>query len=212
MLFIFDWDGTLSDSADKIVACVQAAAVDTGLEVLDDHTIKNIIGLGLNEALHTLYGNMDTHVSRDFVHAYATHFKERDKVPSAFFPRVMETLNQLRDQKFKLAVATGKSRKGLDRVLANLNLEDYFHYTRCADETKSKPHPLMLEELINEAGCSVSNAVMVGDTEWDMLMADRIGMKKIAVSHGAHEVDRLKKLKPDMLIDQFDEILNWRFD
>lgn len=211
MLYIFDWDGTISDSADKIVACVQAAARDESLPVLDAATVKNIIGLGLKEATDTLYPNLDEAKAKQFAQAYSKHFIERDTVPSPFFPNVMHVLTRLRDDRFKLAVATGKSRKGLSRVLHNLELTNYFDFSRCADETASKPHPLMLEELVAEAGCTVDQAVMIGDTEWDMKMADNIGMKKIAVSYGAHTPERLQNCSPDMFVDDFAHILDWRF-
>lgn len=211
MLYIFDWDGTVSDSTDKIVTCVQAAARDVSLPELDSETVKNIIGLGLKEAINTLYPNIDEDTAQHFTRAYSGHFIDRDTVPSAFFPNVISVLNQLRDDNFKIAVATGKSRKGLDRVLSNLNLSTFFDYTRCADETASKPHPLMLEQILTEAQCDVDQAVMVGDTEWDMKMADNIGMRKIAVSYGAHTPERLYECSPDMLTDDFIRILEWQF-
>lgn len=211
MLFIFDWDGTISDSASKIVFCMQAAARDVGIEVLDEDPIKNIIGLGLSEAVQTMYPGVDADTEERLRKAYSAHFVEQDQVPSSFFPGVMDTLEHLRDSHYTLAVATGKSRRGLDRVLGNLKLDTFFHFSRCADETESKPSPLMLQQLVDEAGVGVSDAVMVGDTEWDMVMADNIGMKKIAVSYGAHSKQRLKACAPDMLTDDFSSIKKWRF-
>lgn len=209
MLFIFDWDGTISDSASKIVGCVRAAAVDTGLPSLDDDAIKNIIGLGLSEACQMLYPGIDEHTERQFRSAYSTHFTERDKVPSPFFPNVMNVLETLKSEGHCLAVATGKSRKGLDRVLRNLQLDDFFDFSRCADETASKPDPLMLIELLNVSATPVEQSVLVGDTEWDMVMADNANMKKIAVSYGAHTPERLEHFKPERLISDFREVLDW---
>lgn len=105
-----------------------------------------------------------------------------------------------------MAVATGKSRAGLDRVLAALNMQDFFHSSRCADETLSKPHPLMLEELLSEFGLSAHQAVMVGDTEFDMQMAENAAMPRIAVSYGAHHIDRLRAFKPLACLDLFADI------
>ena len=210
MFYIFDWDGTISDSADKIVSCVQGAAIDLNLPLLDDKPIKNIIGLGLSEAIQMLYPGLDSESERLFKEAYSTHFVE-DQTPSPLFPGAMETLTQLRENRSIIAVATGKSRKGLDRVLESHDLQDFFHYTRCADETASKPNPLMLAELISLAGVNVNEAVMIGDTEWDMRMADNIGMSKIAVSFGAHEKHRLLDCAPDLFVDEFSDILDWRF-
>lgn len=208
MFLIFDWDGTLSDSAAKIVSCMQAASKDTGLEWRDDDAIRNIIGLGLPEAVRTLYPDVNLEELTMFQRRYSEHFRERDKKPSPFFPTVMETLTILRDKGYCLAVATGKSRQGLNRVLNNLKLNDFFHHSRCADETASKPDPLMLKELMEESGYCLNEAIMVGDTEWDMVMADNIGMKKIAVSYGAHSVSRLASFNPNHMIHSFHEILD----
>lgn len=212
MFFIFDWDGTISNSASKIVACMQQAAKDCGLEVLNDETIRNIIGLGLPEAIQALYPAIDARQAQALRDGYADHFVKNDVKPSPFFPGVMDTLNALKSQGFILAVATGKSRKGLDRVLDNLELNSFFHGSRCADETASKPHPLMLSELLAEFEVSAEQAVMVGDTEYDMAMAAELNMPRIAVSYGAHHIDRLKNYAPNMCIDDFSQILNWQFD
>ncbi|MFL0809443.1 MAG: HAD-IA family hydrolase [Agarilytica sp.] len=209
MLYIFDWDGTISDSAPKIIACMQKAAEDAGLDVLDDHTIKNIIGLGLPEAIHALYPEITPNKAEALRLNYVDHFVNDDVNPSPFFPGVMETLHQLLDQGHMLTVATGKSRKGLNRVWQNLSMESFFHGSRCADETASKPNPLMLEELLLEFDVSVEEAVMIGDTEYDMAMAHSLGMKKIAVSYGAHHIDRLKNYEPVLCVDEFDKILSW---
>lgn len=209
MLYIFDWDGTISDSASKIIRCMQLAAEDSGLPVLDDHLIRDIIGLGLPEAIERLYPEVEAHFHERLRDHYAAHFIREDTQPSAFFPGVLATLQHLHAAGHYLAVATGKSRKGLDRVLQNLDLEDFFHASRCADETASKPDPLMLQELLDEFALSVDDAVMIGDTEFDMAMAERIGMRKIAVSYGAHPVSRLQKYSPVLCVDDFCEILRF---
>lgn len=211
MFYIFDWDGTLSNSTAKIVYCMQLAAEDSELEVLDDAVIKNIIGLGLPEAIETLYPYLDQAKALQLKQHYASHFVRQDTKPSPFFPGVMDTLKALKSDGHLLAVATGKSRRGLDRVLANLGLEDFFHGTRCADETASKPHPLMLSELLEQFEVKVDDAVMVGDTEYDMAMAAQISMPRIAVSYGAHHVDRLRVYDPVLCLDEFQQILAWQY-
>jgi len=207
LLFVFDWDGTLSDSTAKIVGCMQRAAEDLNLPALVDEQIKEIIGLGLPEAIARIYpmvGEGDQKRLRD---QYSKRFVEADQQPSPFFPGAMDTLTALRDRGHYIAVATGKSRRGLNRVLGNLQLEGFFHSSRCADETASKPHPLMLNELLAELDCKAVNALMVGDTEFDMEMAQRAGMPRVGVSFGAHSVDRLQAYQPIRCIDALDELL-----
>lgn len=209
MLFIFDWDGTISDSAEKIIGCMQAAAREVGLSVLAPNTIKNIIGLGLPEAIYSLYPEASEDEAEALREHYAAHFIKNDITPSPFFPNVQDTLEKLLEYGHTLTVATGKSRKGLDRVWRNLNMEAFFHGSRCADETASKPDPLMLSELLEEFSVSVEEAVMVGDTEYDMAMAQAIGIPRIAVSYGAHHIDRLRAYEPILCCDDFQEILNY---
>jgi phosphoglycolate phosphatase len=190
---------------------MQEAAHELKVPERSDDEIKNIIGLAMREAMLTLYPSMkdsEIHVFRD---AYSKIYLHYDAVPSELFPGAMETMHTLKDQSAKLAIATGKSRKGLDRILKSLKLEAFFDFSRCADETASKPDPLMLNELLTEAEVPLKDAVMIGDTEWDMKMADRAGMRKIAVDYGAHTKERLQSCSPDMLISRFDAILDWRF-
>ena len=211
MLFIFDWDGTLLDSADRIVMVMQRAAGDCGHVVLTQTAIKNIIGLGLPEALLALYPDLPDAERARLQAAYSRRFVESEEVPCEFFPGVRETLEQLRADGHRLAVATGKSRRGLTRVLAGLGMSDYFDATRCADETRSKPHPQMLHELLAELAVPVSRAVMVGDTEYDMAMAREAGMPRVAVDYGAHAVERLLAYEPGLVLSQFPELLAWRW-
>ena len=211
MLFIFDWDGTLSDSKAKITKAMQLAAQDMGWAPLDDHLIHNIIGLGLPEAIHRLYPDVDLVERQRLRDVYAIHFLSLDEArPSDFFPGVMDTLHRLKADGHTLTIATGKSRKGLDRIFGVLGVGQFFHATRCADETASKPDPLMLEELLREFSVDAGDAVMIGDTEYDMEMARLIGMPRIAVSYGAHHIDRLHSYRPEMCLDQFDQLLAWK--
>lgn len=211
MLFIFDWDGTLLDSADRIVAVMESAIADRGLPPLPQAAIKNIIGLGLPEALRALYPDLPAVELLELQSAYSRRFVESEAVPCNFFPGVLETLECLRVGGNRLAVATGKSRRGLTRVLTGLGMSDYFDASRCADETQSKPHPQMLHELLVELAVPAGSAVMVGDTEYDMAMALAAGMPRVAVDYGAHAVERLLPYQPGLVLSDFTRLLDWRW-
>ena len=203
-LLIFDWDGTLSDSLSRIAFCMQRAAEDCDLEPLAEQQVHEIVGLGLREALQQLYPLLDDDaLIASVIERYSHHFVNNDQVPSPFYPYVMESLQAFRDQGYQLAVATGKSRRGLNRVLKEKGLEGFFHGSRCADETRSKPHPLMINELLAEFRLQPNRAVMVGDTEYDMEMAQRAGVPRLAVSYGAHSRDRLQRYQPFATLDCF---------
>jgi len=209
MLLIFDWDGTVIDSTGKIIRCIQAAIEVNGLPYRDAVAVQNIIGLGLPEAIRELFPAISARDIECLREAYARVFKEEDRVPCSFFPGVEETFGQLREAGHSLAVATGKSRRGLSRVLANLDMADFFDSTRCADETQSKPHPQMLIEILEELDYPAEEAVMVGDTEFDLKMAQNAGVAGIAVSYGAHSLERLQVCEPVLSIDRFDSLLSW---
>lgn len=210
MLLIFDWDGTLSDSTGLITRAMQQSAEDLGWPIPEAAAVQNIIGLGLPEALHLLFPEQDDEGHGRLRDRYRSNYLRADQAqPSELFPGVMETLTRLRDDGHQMAVATGKSRVGLDRVLKVMGLDGFFHATRCADETASKPHPLMLHQLLEAFRVEPSSAVMVGDTEYDMEMGRRAGMDRIAVSYGAHTIDRLHPYEPALCLDQFDELLRW---
>ena len=209
MLFIFDWDGTIIDSTAKIARCLAEAISDAGLPERSEAERKAIIGLGLDEAIRRLFPDIEPQQLIELRAGYSKHFINADQLPCSFYPSVLETLERLKADGHVLAVATGKSRRGLDRVLANLNMQDFFHITRCADETASKPNPLMLEQILNELDVEVGDAVMIGDTEYDLEMAKFAGMRSIGVSYGVHHVDQLLRHRPQRVIDRFDELLVW---
>ncbi len=210
MFFIFDWDGTLSDSTGLIVRAMQQSADDLGWAVPEDKAVQNIIGLGLPEALRMLFPEQGEQGHARLRDRYREHYLRGDQErPSELFPEVMETLVKLRDAGHPMAIATGKSRVGLDRVLKSMDLEGFFRATRCADETASKPHPLMLHQLLEELRADPIEAVMVGDTEYDMDMGRRAGMERIAVSYGAHEIHRLHPYEPALCLDRFGTLLEW---
>lgn len=211
MLFIFDWDGTLCDSTAIITLAMQQAAQELGWDIPEDHEVHNIIGLGLPEAVAQLYPQTDAKACVELQHAYRRRFLELDaKQPPELFPSVQETLECLRQDGHSLAIATSKSRAGLERMLTGLGMASYFHGSRCADETASKPHPLMLNELLTEFATPAAEAVMIGDTEYDMAMARAIAMPRIAVSYGAHCPERLHLYEPELCVDRLSQILQWR--
>jgi len=207
MLVIFDWDGTLLNSLAKIAHCMQLAAEDAGLEPRSEPEVRGIIGLGLAEAIATLYPDSEPAPLDVLKERYSHHFLIKDSRPCELYPGVRETLEQLKSDGHQIAVATGKSRRGLNRVLGNLGWESHFHATRCADETRSKPHPLMLTELLTETGVGVEEALMVGDTEFDLSMAAQLGMRRVGVRYGAHPEDRLSRHKPEAIVDSVSEVL-----
>jgi phosphoglycolate phosphatase len=206
MLFIFDWDGTLCDSTGKIVRSMQQAAKQLRLPELEDTQVLDIIGLGLPEAVNRLYPDISTQHAEALRTTYSEHFLHHDQTPMPLFEGVEETLHQLRDGGYRLAIATGKSRRGLERVLDGLGMRHFFHGSRCADETLSKPDPRMLLELLEEFRFRAEDAVMVGDTEYDMEMARRAQTLSVAVSYGAHHIERLRPYEPKLCIDRFVEI------
>lgn len=211
MLYIFDWDGTLSDSTGTIVSAMQRAADELRWRVPETEAVRNIIGLGLPEALRELYPEVAESDWGQIRDGYRKHYLALDQEnPAELYPRVLDSLDKLRREGHTLTIATGKSRAGLDRVLARLELDGFFHASRCADETASKPDPLMLQELLDQFALPARDAVMVGDTEYDMEMGRRVSMPRLAVSYGAHHIDRLRPYEPELCMDCFSEILRWR--
>lgn len=205
-LLIFDWDGTISDSVARIAKCMQMAAREYSQPVPEYADVAEIVGLGLHEATLRLFPSSSHYEASLLQASYSKHYRAEDQRPCDFFTGVMDTLEELRAEGYQLAVATGKSRAGLDRVLKALDMEGFFHSSRCADETLSKPNPLMLEELLTEFGVSAQQAIMVGDTEFDMQMAENAAMPRIAVSYGAHHIDRLRAFNPLACVDLFADI------
>ncbi|CAK0766309.1 phosphoglycolate phosphatase [Gammaproteobacteria bacterium] len=206
-LIIFDWDGTLIDSEGHIVSCFQKAACDLGLPPLTYAAVRNIIGLGLMESCAVLLPSLDEAGQLKLVDRYRYHyFQESTHDSSHLFPEVEKTLWRLHDNGYLLAIATGKSRRGLNRALREMNLEHFFHATRCADETTSKPDPRMVLEILDELNFSPGQAVMIGDTEYDMEMAHNAAIACIAVTYGAHERERLLRWQPLACLDELSEL------
>jgi phosphoglycolate phosphatase len=208
-LIVFDWDGTLMDSEAKITDCIQAAFCDLGEQPPSREASRNIIGLGLSEAMFELWPDADEGQRECVVERYRHHFLGSNETPSALFPGARELLDWLWDRDYMLAVATGKSRRGLNAALQDTGLADRFHATRCADETSSKPHPQMLLEIMDELGMRGSDTLMVGDTEYDMQMAQNAGTGALAVCYGVHGRERLLRQRPLGCIETIQDIRPW---
>lgn len=208
MLYIFDWDGTLSNSLDRIAESMEGAFADNGLAVPSIDERKSVVGLGLREAFAALAPNIEEALLDKLTNGYRKHYLMRDtESPPPLFDGAMDVLLELNSQGHQLAVATGKSRRGLNRIFAYMQLQNFFVASRCADETRSKPHPLMLEEILTEVSVAPEESVMVGDTDFDLLMAKEANIKAVGVTYGAHSKQRLAEASPDLLIDQLEELL-----
>ena len=206
---IFDWDGTLMNSEARIVDSIQACAKAVGYPVLSYDESKEIIGLSIDKAVEFLYPQVDKGTMARMAVAYTKHFLEDSSVHMQPYPNVVELLAAIKATGAKIAIATGKSRKGLDQVLSEVKFADYFDMTRTPVESESKPSPLMLKQILEKFELSADEAIMVGDTSFDMEMAQNINMDKAALSHGVHELARLQKYNPVVCCDNLTELKNW---
>jgi phosphoglycolate phosphatase len=207
-LIVFDWDGTLLDSAGGIVECIQQAARDLRLPVPARETASHVIGLGLHDSLRTAVPTLPEDQYREFAEAYRRHFLARQG-SMALFPGVRELLQDLHAAGYRLAVATGKSRRGLEHALDSTALRRYFAASRCADETNPKPHPAMLLELMALFAAAPGQALMIGDTSHDLEMARSAGVDAVAVTYGAHPGDALRALAPRACVASVPELRAW---
>jgi phosphoglycolate phosphatase len=208
-LLVFDWDGTLMDSEARIVSCLQKAIGDLQAAPRERDELRNVIGLGLHEAIVTLYPEADRIFVRAFAKAYRTHFLTLEQNPNELFEGALEVLAELKLQGYLLAVATGKARAGLEGAFRSTRAHEFFHASRCADETSSKPHPLMLQEVVSELGVKATETLMIGDTVYDMQMSHNAGTHALAVSYGVHELTRLLAHDPLGHIDNIIELPDW---
>ncbi|OGS95722.1 MAG: HAD family hydrolase [Gallionellales bacterium RIFCSPLOWO2_02_FULL_57_47] len=207
-LIVFDWDGTLMDSTAAIAGSIQAACRGLGFTVPDDQTARHVIGLGLDQALRYAVPDAPEAKRPDLVALYRHHFIVQSEAIS-LYDGARETIDELHSAGYLLAVATGMSRAGLERALNNSGLKKYFHATRTADVTCSKPNPAMLLELMEELAVDTRRTLMVGDTTHDLLMAQNAKVDAVAVLHGAHLPEQLRALKPLALVEDFTELRTW---
>lgn len=207
-LIVFDWDGTLMDSAAAIVRAILAACRDLDLPEPPEARARHVIGLGLHDALAHAVPELQVADYGRMVERYRFHYLSSDQ-QLTLFPGAFEMIESLADAGRLLAVATGKSRIGLDRALAHTRLGGYFHSTRCADECFSKPHPAMLEEIMADLGVARERTLMVGDTTHDLDMATNAGVAALAVSFGAHPRAALVDALPLDIVDTPAALAMW---
>lgn len=207
-LLVFDWDGTLLDSAAAIVVAIQSACRDLGLPVPPEQRARHVIGLGLHDALRHAAPDLPEDCYPQIVERYRFHYLSRDH-ELQLFPGAAALVAEMADAGFTLAVATGKSRLGLQRALQASGLGPFFDATRCADECHSKPHPQMLEELMDELSVPPERTLMIGDTTHDLQMAINAGVGSLAVSYGAHPGVDLEALAPLACVADVAEMAEW---
>ena len=207
-LLVFDWDGTLMDSAATIVAAIQAACRDLGVDEPPEARARHVIGLGLTDALRHAVPDLPESRYAEMVERYRHHYLSHDH-ELTLFSGAGEMIAELAADGFMLAVATGKSRLGLDRALKVSGLGSYFHDSRCADECHSKPHPQMLEELMTAFGVAAGRTLMIGDTTHDLQMARNAGVASLAVAYGAHPPESLDALQPLARLSDVGELHAW---
>lgn len=207
-LVIFDWDGTLMDSVARIVSSMRAAAVAAELPVPTTEAVKNIIGLSLPEVFNILFPRNNQEAEERLKRHYKNQYIELDNTPTPLFDYAIELLDQLKEQSVTLAVATGKGREGLNRVMDESNLTQYFQATRCADESASKPAPDMIIQLLKELGITAADAVMIGDSVHDMAMAQNANIDRIGVTMGVGDAKALAQYQPIAVVDSLLELLN----
>lgn len=190
-LIVFDWDGTLMDSEARIVKCMQLAATDVGIPMPDAARARDAIGLGLSEAIARVFPTIEPAAIAQLAEAYRSHWLGDEVAQAVMFDGALDMVRSLHTDGYLLAVATGKSRRGLDKSLKESGLDTFFHMTRCADEAFSKPHPQMLLDILTDLDASPWQALMVGDTEYDMQMAKSARVPVVGVGHGVHSAERL---------------------
>ena len=210
-LVVFDWDGTLLDSAGAIVRAIQSSCQDLDLPIPDDARARHVIGLGLADALRHAVPELKPDNYQAMIERYRHHYLAGDQTLK-LFDGVPEMLDRLASAGHVLAVATGKSRLGLERAFDHSGLRRFFQASRCADECHSKPHPQMLEELMAEFGVTADMTVMIGDTSHDLLMASNAGVDGLAVTYGAHPHEHLLACRPIICLNSIKELDQWLRD
>ncbi len=207
-LIVWDWDGTLADSTGMITNAIVKAAAQVGLPALDPAKATSIIGLGLRESIYALYGDLPEAQARELAANYnANYYAGESEIP--LFMGAAETVIELNKRGYKLAVATGKGRRGLNLALSHCGLTQHFHATKTVDECFSKPHPQMLDELMDELVVMPERTLMIGDTHYDMQMAKNAGVHAAAVTYGAQSTSHLTAYQPQYMFHHFNELSTW---
>lgn len=206
---VFDWDGTLIDSEAKIIAILEAVIEELDLDPVPHECIRNVIGLALPGAIAELFPGYSQEIIGYIVQRYRYRFSHPQSPVSSLFPGTMATLEQLHWAGYSLCVATSKSRRGLEQELDATDLRRYFSVTRCADETRSKPDPLMLNEIMGELGANPEETVVIGDSEYDLGMAKNARTDAVAVTSGVHPRERLLAWFPRACLDSIVHLPRW---
>jgi len=209
-VIIFDWDGTLMDSIDKIIVCMTQAAKLTNIEAPAPQSIRNIIGLSLDKAMATLYPLLSSVQQKQLIDVYRLQYTYLNTQETPFYPGIKAWLASLKEQGYLLAVATGKGRKGLDRTLLQYQVADLFSITYCADETLSKPDPLMLNNILETLSITAEQALMIGDSSFDLEMANNANIDCIGVTYGVHAESILSQYKPIAILSDLPTQL-WKY-
>ena len=207
-LIVFDWDGTVMDSTAVIVLCIQEAAREIGLPVPDKSIASYVIGLGLKDALQKAVPQLAEADYPKLVERYVAHWRQREH-DLILFDGMRELLAGLKQREYILGVATGKSRAGLDRAITQGKLAGVFDWTRCADETHSKPHPQMLYDLMDRFDVTPERTLMIGDTTHDSQMAHNASVPALSVTYGAHPRAELETLKPRAIVESVEQLHAW---
>ncbi len=207
-LVVFDWDGTVMDSTGIIVTCIQQAARDLGYQAPHDSVASYVIGLGLTDALQHAVPSLPADQYPKLVQRYVAHWRAREH-EMTLFAGMRELLDELKSRAIKLAVATGKSRAGLDRSMIHGGLDGVFDWTRCADETHSKPHPQMLHDLLDRFMVEPARTLMIGDTTHDSQMAVNAGVRALSVTYGAHPREQLETVATLAIVDSVGDLRQW---
>lgn len=207
-LIVFDWDGTVVDSTAVIASSIQAACRDLQLSIPSDEAARHVIGMGLSQALRHAVPDAPASMYQPLAERYRHHYVSQDEsIP--LFAGARDTIVELHGAGYRLGVATGKSRNGLEHSMRTSDMAKYFHATRTADQVFSKPHPAMLLEIMEELGVAPARVLMVGDTTHDLQMAINAGVDALGVTHGAHPAAQLLELKPLALLDDFTGLRAW---
>lgn len=207
-LIVWDWDGTIADSTGMITNAILKAAEQVGLPALTPQVASSIIGLGLRESIETLYGDIPAEQAQALAKQYnANYYAGESEI--LLFSGAVETIAELNSNGFKLAVATGKSRRGLNFALEHTGLSKKFHATRTVDECFSKPHPQMLDELMDDLVVMPERTLMIGDTSYDLHMAKNAGVSSVGVTYGAQSSEHWQHLNPIQQFHDFPSLGQW---
>lgn len=207
-LIVWDWDGTLADSTGMIARAIVKAAEQVGLPSLTMDQARHVIGLGLRDAIHALFPDISDEKAQDLTKQYTINYYAAEE-DVLLFDGAVALISELNRKGYKQAIATGKGRRGLNIALERSGIAKYFHASRTADECFSKPHPQMLDELMDFLVVTPERTIMIGDTTYDMQMAKNAGTQSLAVTFGAHKADQLLSCHPKGIFNTFSELSAW---